>query len=125
MSSKVTPKQFLAIASLLEHGNVSHAAQDAGVARRTLQRWLRDDDFNQVLADTESQYLRLLAASMAANSGRAASVLMDIINSETSTNKEKISASRTYLSNLPSAQLLGRLLPALSRLEANDEPDDD
>jgi len=119
MSSKVTPKQYLAIKSLLETGNVSKAAQDAGVARRTVQRWMRDsDDFQQALNETEAEALRLLAAQMAGNSGKAASVLMDIVNSETSTNKERIAAARAYLGNLPTAHLMGRLAPALAELEA-------
>jgi len=79
---------------------------------------MRDsDDFNQVLAATEAEHLRLFAAQMAGNSGKAASVLMDIVESEASTNKEKIAAARAYLSNLPTSQLLGRLGPALAELE--------
>jgi len=114
----LSPKQHRAIKALLQTGSISAAAKVAQVGRRTIYKWLNSDrDFQQKLNQVEAEYLRLFAAQMAGNSGKAASVLMDIVNSETSTNKEKISAARVYLANLPSAQMLGRLGPALAELE--------
>jgi len=120
MSSNVPlpAKKIKAIETLLLSGSVTQAAKVANVHRKTVQRWLRDDqDFNQVLAATEAEALRLLAAQMAANSGKAASALMDVIDSPDATKKETIAAARAYLASLPTAQMLGRLGPALTELE--------
>ena len=120
MSKKGTlsPKQYKAIKALLETGDITQAAKVADVHRRTVYKWLNDDsDFQDKLNQVEAEALRLLAAQMAGNSGKAASVLMDIVNSETSTNKEKTSAARVYLASLPTAQMLGRVLPKLIELE--------
>jgi len=114
----LSPKQHKAIKALLETGNISAAAKVAKVGRRTIYKWLNSDrDFQQKLNQVEAEYLRVFAAQMAGNAGEVTKVLLDIVKSKSSSNKERISAARVYLANLPSAQMLGRVLPKLAELE--------
>lgn len=54
------PKQQKALDALLEHGNITAAAEAAGVNRKTLHEWLREDDFQAAVRDATGATVRTL-----------------------------------------------------------------
>jgi thiamine phosphate synthase YjbQ (UPF0047 family) len=68
---KITPKQVQAIQALLTTPTITAAVEKAGIAERTIYRWLADADFQAALTEAESALLRdiqreLLSKSTAA-----------------------------------------------------------
>lgn len=110
------PNQLKAIESILTTGNITKAAKAAGVERRTVYRWLKEDDFSQALAAAEAEALRLAAAKMAGAVERAIDTLLDIMENSQS-DKQRAGAAGKILSALPSIRLLGSIEQRLNELE--------
>lgn len=82
----LTPKKRRAIAALLEARTVEDAADLAGIARRTLFRWLQDDSFALALRAAEGEMIgeavRALIADLRANHETMRGIRDDQENSE-------------------------------------------
>jgi hypothetical protein len=109
--------QIKAIESLLQTGNITKAAEAAGVTRRTIQRWMKDEGFKRVLREAESLALAAVASAMAGNTEKAVETLPKILDDGVATNSEKIQAARAYLGALPQVRVLGSIEQRISELE--------
>lgn len=71
-SGELDPKQMIAIASLLTGKQVDQAAEDAGIGRTTLYRWLKAPEFKAELRAQENALMD--AAVRAIQSGVEAAI---------------------------------------------------
>jgi len=116
------PNQAKALESLLTTGNLTTAAEAAGVSRRTLHRWLNEPAFRLALATAEAEALAAVARSMAFNADKAAAALVSILDAPEATDRDKIAAAKAFLASLPTVRLLGSIEGQLSELrEANNQ----
>jgi hypothetical protein len=77
MPENLTPKQRKAIVSLMQHGDVTQAAADAGVSRDTVYRWQRRTDFAQALQQAQSAALQEFSVELAGMGHLAAQALRE------------------------------------------------
>ena len=78
----LSPKQRKAIAALLSERDVKSAAEAAGVALRTMFRWMDDPDFQAELKAAESAAISSAIRRLAHLSGTAVNTLQEIMESE-------------------------------------------
>ena len=64
-SATLSAKKRKAIVALMVMDNVSEAAQEAGVSRSTLHRWMKEDEFVAALMDAERQAISDFTRSLA------------------------------------------------------------
>src|SRR5690349_18470866 len=95
VTSVLTPKQYNAIAALLNTFTVRQAAQECGVTERTLFRWLKDPLFVEEYRAARRQAVQQAIARSQQVSGHAVSVLVSLMAS--STPAVKLGAARTIL----------------------------
>ena len=69
-------KRDRAIQALLEEPSVSAAAEAAGLNRRTLQRWLVDDDFRRQLREARSESFSQARSRLCYAANEAVDVLL-------------------------------------------------
>lgn len=86
----LTPKQNRAIAALITSDNNQAAAEAAGVAYRTLTRWLTNPEFNQALRAAETDLIN----------DNIRALVIDL-----SRNRETLTAIRDNTKNPPSIRL--------------------
>ena len=75
MYEKITPRQRKAIESLLTRGDVKSAAQAAGVTRKTIYRWFKQDHFKRALAEAEAEAVASLSRALVRLGDRATQTL--------------------------------------------------
>ena len=80
---KVTPRQRKAIESLLTLGNVSQAAHEAGVSRKTIYVWFKRPAFVCALRQAEQQALDGLQRALVGLGDKAVGALADGMNTNT------------------------------------------
>ena len=73
----LSTKQRRAIDALLCTANTSQAAKVVGVQRSTIYRWMRQEPFQQALAQAEAQALANLSRSLVALSEKATEAFDD------------------------------------------------
>jgi hypothetical protein len=71
-----------AITALLSAPTIERAAQETGVAKCTLLRWMREPDFRAEYARAKADVLRTATAILTRNAGHAAVVLAEICAAE-------------------------------------------
>lgn len=76
-ADELTPGQKRAIAELLTSGNVSKAADVAGVSRYTLHRWMKQPAFRDALRQAEQDALDALQRRLVTLGEGAADALQD------------------------------------------------
>jgi transposase-like protein len=76
---KLTPAQRKAIEALLTTGNVADAAKEAGVARHTLYRWMKQPLFASELREAEAQAVQALSRTLASLGEQAGQALRDAL----------------------------------------------
>ena len=69
-----------AITALLSTSSIEAAARKCGVTKRTLLRWMKDEDFCTEYRDTRKRLLRAATARLSRNAFRAADVLDKIFS---------------------------------------------
>ena len=57
--TKLSERQKAALPYLLKPGPMTERAKQAGISRRTLHRWLRDDAFKEAIDSLKKQVFRL------------------------------------------------------------------
>jgi phage terminase small subunit len=83
MVKKVTPRQLKAIETLLTTGDKTEAAKTAGVSRKTIYRWLKQDAFKQALAEAEAEALDALSRELVALGSKATATLKGAMTGNT------------------------------------------
>jgi len=89
------------------------AAQEVGVAEKTLKRWMREDSFAQEFAKARREFLELALARLQRASGQATTKLMELLDAE----DDKL-ALRAALGILGQAVKGAETMDVLARLEA-------
>lgn len=69
-----------AINSLLAANSIEQAAKSAGISKRTLLRWMADEEFRAKYAEAKADVLKMATAILTRNSGKAAKVLGDVFS---------------------------------------------
>lgn len=98
--AKLTPKQRKAVEALLVSGDITQAAQAAGVARDTLYRWLRQDDFRSALKTAEAASIENLARELVRLGEKAARTLDEAMTAEDATTSARVRAADIVISKL-------------------------
>lgn len=85
MRENLTPKQHRAIEALLTSGDMTRAAERAGVSRETLYKWLKSEPFRQELKAGEAKALEALSRRLVALGDSAVLALQDGLNADNPT----------------------------------------
>lgn len=82
-SSKLTltPSKRRAVLALVEHGNVSRAADACELSRATLYRWLREPEFEHELRQASTAQVAELSRRLTALTLKAVEKLEQLLNS--------------------------------------------
>jgi len=75
------PRKRKAINALLARGNVARAAEDVGITRQTLHRWLKDKDFAHALKEVSGEQLEHSTNRLVALMDEAIQTLADLLKS--------------------------------------------
>ena len=118
MSQKTTAKQARAIEALLTCPTMEQAADQAGVNRRTLTRWLDDQAFRAALTAAEDQALDRVARRLLAMADKALDAIENVIDNPVQPGAgNKRLAAQTALDQLSRITELRNLEARLERLE--------
>lgn len=112
----LTPKQRQAIASLLSERDVRGAAKAAGIAERTLHRWLSDAGFRAALVDQEGEIIDQATRRLLDLTEHAIDTLDDIL--QTGNENQRLRASQAVLDHLLKLRELRNVESRLADLEA-------
>jgi phage terminase small subunit len=124
MVKKVTPRQLKAIESLLTAGDKTEAAKAAGVSRKTIYRWLKQDAFKQALAEAEAEALDALSRELVVLGSKATTTLKEAMTRDTPAST-RVRAADIVLARLLQLRELvtleARILALEQALEAEQE----
>src|SRR5262245_18385411 len=81
-NKKLTPRQARAIPAIMSEPTIHAAANKAGVARKTLYRWLEQPVFAAPLREARAQTFKRTVESLAIAAELAVKVLRDILGDE-------------------------------------------
>lgn len=112
---ELTPGQKRAIAELLTSGNVTKAAEVAGVSRYTLHRWMKQAAFRDALRQAEQDALDGLQRRLVTLGNGAADALQDGLDSHDL--RLRLKAASTVLDRLMTLRQLIDLDSRLTALE--------
>ena len=115
--AKLTPKQRKAVEALLTSGDITQAAQAAGVARDTLYRWMRQDDFRSALKTAEAASIENLARELVRLGEKAARTLDEAMTAEDATTSARVRAADIVISKLLQLREMVDLEKRLQTLE--------
>ena len=93
----MTPNQEKVLCALVAHGNISDAAEAAGVSRSTVERYMQDEAFSDELKARQGQVLQAVCASLRGRMGEAVAVLSSIMNDTGAATSARIQAARSVL----------------------------
>src|SRR4051812_36575196 len=104
-TNKLTSAQYKGINSLLSCRDVATAAKEAGIAERTLYRWLNEnEDFKVALAEAEAELLATVTRRLSYASNKAIDVLVEVMDDNNPLGNKsagpRVSAARTVLDSL-------------------------
>jgi len=114
---KLTPRQRLALESLLVTGDVSEAAAAAGVRRQSVHRWLKEAPFKAALAEAEQEKLQALSRALMRLGDRATAALGQVFDSQAAQPGAKVRAADVVLARLLQLKELTDLEERLTDLE--------
>lgn len=100
VTSELEPKKWLAIEQLLLTGNISKAATAAGVNRKTIYEWLKQDTFKLALKEAEAEAMDNLSRRLVALADKAAEALEKVLENKRSNVNHRLKASSIVLANL-------------------------
>lgn len=121
MGKKVTSRQIKAIEALTQTGQVTAAADAAGVARKTVYQWLRQDVFIQALDRATSESLSELSRQLVALGSLAADTLRGAMEDPEATPAARVRAADIVYNRLLQLRHLVDLENRVSRLEAGND----
>ncbi len=115
--AQLTSKQRRAVETLLAMGEVTAAAQTAGVTRDTLYRWLRQPLFAQAVRQAEAQALDDLSRLLVQLGRTAVATLAKAMTDPTVPAASRVRAADAALSRLLQVRELATLEARLTALE--------
>ena len=92
----------MALPHLLTPGTIADQARRAGIGRKTLYRWLQDENFRECLEWLRKETMRFTQAQLQAMSYKAAAVLDDALDDHDS--RIRLQAARLVLAEARNAQ---------------------
>jgi hypothetical protein len=113
----LSTKQRKALEALLHSGDASHAAAEAGIARDTLYRWLRQPLFVAVLREAEAQAIDEISRVLIRLSKSAVGTLAQAMAEREGAIGPRIRAADITLSRLLQVRELAVLEDRLTALE--------
>lgn len=117
---KFSPAQFEAISALLERASVKEAAEQAGVAKSTVYRWLKDPDFLEALQAHEGVILDKVARNLILLAEQAVEALADVLADPTQDGAgQRRYAAQAILDNVLKLWELRNIEGRLQRLEGH------
>jgi len=90
--AQLTPRQERAIVALLKARSVLLACKRSGVARRTMENWLRTPDFVAALKSARQRVHSNSLGRLCQESTRAANILIDSMRGKPITNMQRLCA---------------------------------
>jgi len=112
----LTPKQRIAVEALVTTGNVTEAARQAGVKRKTVYRWQASNEaFILALRAAEAEAISALARRMASLAELATEALSDALKDDDL--KLRLRAADIYLQRLIQIRQHGVLEDRMTALE--------
>jgi hypothetical protein len=121
----LTGKQRKAVEALLATGEVTATAKEVGVARETVQRWLRQPAFLQAVRDAEAKALDDLSRLLVRMGRTAAATLAKAMNDPATPMATRVRAADVALARLLQLRELATLetrVAELERLAGVEEP---
>ena len=94
---RLTKRQQVGLAALLECGDVTAASKKSGVSRNTLHKWLRQDTFARELQNRQDAALAGVMRRLLAKSMKAIDVLCSEMTNKKGTPQSRIRASTAIL----------------------------
>jgi DNA-binding MurR/RpiR family transcriptional regulator len=111
-----------AVAALLSKPTIRAAARECGVSSRTLQRVMKQPEFESAYREAKYRLVREATAKLTANSGRAAEVLRRVFDDRKATPGARVAAAtQTIRLTLESYEIeeLDRRIRALEEQKNN------
>ena len=115
--TKLSPKQRRAVETLLLTGDASHAAAEAGIARDTLYRWMKQPAFASAVREAEAQAIDEVARVLIRLSKSAVGTLAQVMAERDAPIGPRIRAADITLSRLLQVRELAVLEERLTTLE--------
>jgi hypothetical protein len=106
------------VAALLQETTLSAAADRAGIARSTANRWIHEPEVRGALRDAQAAMLDKITASIGAACTEAVGALRDVVNDPEASPSARVGAARTLLRLWPMYVEDAVLLPRIEALEA-------
>jgi hypothetical protein len=97
VTRKLNSRQLKAIEVLLREPRIDRAAEQAGVARITLWRWLQQPAFSQAYRDARSQQLEQTMTLLQSYSLEAVAILVSVWRDKETIASTKVAAARSVL----------------------------
>jgi transposase-like protein len=113
----LTPKQHKAVEALLTTGEVTAAAQAAGVSKDTLYRWLKQPGFQAAVHDAEARALDDLSRLLVRLGRTAAATLAKAMSDPTTPWATRVRAADASLGRLLQLRELATLEARVVELE--------
>ena len=117
MPKNLTPRKRKALEALLTSGDISQAANTAGVSRDSVYRWLRDPDFQGAMTEGTQAALQGLSQSLLTLGAAAAKTLQAALEDTTAPLAVKLRAADIVLTRLLQMRELVDLDKRLTELE--------
>ncbi|MDI6696841.1 MAG: hypothetical protein QME21_17470 [Anaerolineales bacterium] len=118
MAHELTPKKMQAIAALLSAPSVEKASEVAGISKRTLWRWLREDAFKAALTQAEGEAIADATRRLVGLQGAALSVIEQVLADRFQPAPVRLQAAKLIFDILLRLRSLTALEERLARLEA-------
>ena len=115
--AELSPKQRRAVGAFLATGEVSAAAQEAGVHRDTLHRWLRQPAFRAAVRQAEAAALDELSRMLVRLGRTAAATLARTMSDPAAPYPTRVRAADAALARLLQVRELAQLEARVQALE--------
>lgn len=117
MPKNLTPRKRKALEALLTSGDISQAANTAGVSRDSVYRWLQDSEFQQAMNAGTQAALQGLSQSLLTLGAAAAKTLQSALDDPTAPLAARLRAADIVLTRLLQMRELVDLDKRLTELE--------
>lgn len=115
----LTAAQQKAVQALLTAPSIAAAAKSAGVAERTLHRWLRENaHFRDALAQAEGQVIGAVTRRLVGYADHALTVMVTVMADKTNSPATRLRAAQAILDSMLRLRELRNLEERISALEA-------